>query len=272
MTKILLSLLVLSLASALAVAQDTPGGAVPQTSTASQSTSQSTSATPNDQSGSTMRGCLGGMSGNYTLTDDRTGTVYKLTGSIDNLGSKVGHEVEVSGQLASSASSTSSAATPDSSNANASASTTANISNAFQVSNVTDVADHCTNTGSAPSSAANMSTTPAATTADSTSAAPTTAQSSATATSTQPGTTTTSSTTTTTTTAAPSADQPSSPASSTTTAVDRNPAEVKAATTGKEKASEEKTSTGSLPATGSELPLLGLLGLASLAAGLYIRK
>jgi LPXTG-motif cell wall-anchored protein len=47
---------------------------------------------------------------------------------------------------------------------------------------------------------------------------------------------------------------------------------VKAATTGKEKAAEEKTSTGSLPATGSELPLLGLLGLVSLAAGLYIRK
>ena len=93
MTKILLSLLVLSLASALAVAQDTPGSAVPQTSTPSQSTSQSTSATPNDQSGSTMRGCLGGISGNYTLTDDRTGTVYNLTGSIDNLGSKVGQHV-----------------------------------------------------------------------------------------------------------------------------------------------------------------------------------
>src|SRR5580765_6235188 len=110
MKKILLSLSVLSLASALAVAQDTPGSPTPQTST----TSQSTSATPNDQSGSTMRGCLGGMSGNYTLTEDRTGTVYNLTGSIDNLGSKVGHEVELSGQLASSASSTSSAATPDS--------------------------------------------------------------------------------------------------------------------------------------------------------------
>src|SRR6266850_713914 len=122
MKKILLSLSVLSLASALAVAQDTPGSAVPQTSTPSQPTSQSTSATTNDQSGSTMRGCLGGMSGNYTLTDDRTGTVYNLTGSIDNLGSKVGHEVEVSGQLASSASGTSNSTAPDS-NASASAST-----------------------------------------------------------------------------------------------------------------------------------------------------
>src|SRR5438445_88534 len=110
MKKIFLSLLVMSLAAAFAVAQDTTGSAAPQASTPS----PSTSATPSDQSASTMRGCLGGMGGNYTLTDDRTGTVYHLTGSIDNLNDKVGHEVEVSGQLASSASSTSSASTPGS--------------------------------------------------------------------------------------------------------------------------------------------------------------
>jgi len=108
MKKILLLLSLMSLAAVLAVAQDTPGSSSPQSSTPS----PSTSATPSDQSGSTMRGCLGGMTGNYTLTDDRTGTVYNLTGNTDNLSSKVGHEVEVSGQLASSASSTSSASSP----------------------------------------------------------------------------------------------------------------------------------------------------------------
>jgi hypothetical protein len=99
-----------------------------------------------------MRGCLGGSTGNYTFTDSHTGTVYNLTGTTDDLGSKVGHEVEITGQLASSASTSDS--TKNNSGANATPGTDASSakgsSNMVQVSNVTDVADHCSTTGSAP--------------------------------------------------------------------------------------------------------------------------
>src|SRR5882757_7536988 len=148
------------LAAALAFAQDKPDGSNVQNSTPS----QSTTAAPNDQTGNTMRGCLGGSTGSYTFTDGHTGTVYNLTGSTDNLSSKVGHEVEITGQPANSASTsnstgndsntnsasdsnatsnnsnTNSASDSNASNANGSRSSTSNM---LQVSNVTDVADHC---------------------------------------------------------------------------------------------------------------------------------
>jgi hypothetical protein len=99
-----------------------------------------------------MRGCLGGSTGNYTFTDSHTGTVYNLTGTTDDLGSKVGHEVEITGQLASSASASDS--TKNNSGANstsgADASNAKGSSTMVQVTNVTDVADHCSTTGSAP--------------------------------------------------------------------------------------------------------------------------
>lgn len=136
------------LAAALAFAQDTPTGSNVQSSTPS----HSTTAAPNDQTGNTMRGCLGGSTGNYTFTDSNTGTVYNLTGSTDDLSSKVGHEVEITGQPASSAS------TSDSPNNNSGANSTSETdassakgsSTMLQVSNVTDVADHCSTAGSAP--------------------------------------------------------------------------------------------------------------------------
>jgi hypothetical protein len=146
------------LAAALAFAQDKPNDSNVQSSTPS----QSTTATPNDQTGNTMRGCLGGSTGSYTFTDGHTGTVYNLTGSTDNLSSKVGHEVEITGQPASSASTsnstsnnsnTNSTSDPNASNANGSSSSTSNM---LQVSNVTDVADHCSGTGTGPSAANNV--------------------------------------------------------------------------------------------------------------------
>ncbi len=151
------------LAAALAFAQDTPSGSNAQNSTPSQSTN-----TPSN--GQTMRGCLGGSTGSYTLTDSHTGTVYTLTGSTDNLSSKVGHEVEVTGQLAatvsSSASSTNNSGNNNSDTTNNSGTNSASgssssgsststtnssgsaVSNTIQVSNVTDVADHCSAGGS----------------------------------------------------------------------------------------------------------------------------
>ena len=151
------------LAAALAFAQDTPSGSNAQNSTPSQSTN-----TPSN--GQTMRGCLGGSTGSYTLTDSHTGTVYTLTGSTDNLSGKVGHEVEVTGQFAATVSSSTSStnnsgnnnsgttnnsdtnSASGSSSSGSSTSTTNSsgsaVSNTIQVSNVTDVADHCSAGGS----------------------------------------------------------------------------------------------------------------------------
>ncbi len=156
------------LAAALAFAQDTPSGSNAQNSTPSQSTN-----TPSN--GQTMRGCLGGSTGSYTLTDSHTGTVYTLTGSTDNLSGKVGHEVEVTGQFAAGqlAATVSSAASSTNNSGNNNSGTTNNsdtnsasgssssgsststtnssgsaVSNTIQVSNVTDVADHCSAGGS----------------------------------------------------------------------------------------------------------------------------
>jgi len=111
MKKILFLLPTTILATTLAIAQNTPNSSNTQSSTPAQSA-------PSDQTGNTMRGCLGGSTGNYTFTDSHTGTVYNLTGSTEDLGSKVGHEVEITGQLASSAS------TSDSTNNNSGTSST----------------------------------------------------------------------------------------------------------------------------------------------------
>jgi hypothetical protein len=47
------------------------------------------------------QGCLSGSSGNYMLTQDGTGTMYKFVGADDMLKKHVGHEVAVTGQTSS---------------------------------------------------------------------------------------------------------------------------------------------------------------------------
>jgi hypothetical protein len=63
----------------------------------------------------TVRGCLQGSDGNYTLTADN-GTVYQLTGNSRELKDHVGHQMEITGMAsasnAASPSSASGAAAP----------------------------------------------------------------------------------------------------------------------------------------------------------------
>lgn len=65
-----------------------------------------------------LRGCLSGSKGNYTLTDHK-GNQYKVTGDSHALWDEVGHEVDLSGMTKGS--------------------------NTFQESQVTDIASHCWN-------------------------------------------------------------------------------------------------------------------------------
>jgi hypothetical protein len=44
----------------------------------------------------TVRGCLQGTNGNYTVTDNK-GMTYQLTGDTSKLAEHVGHEVQITG-------------------------------------------------------------------------------------------------------------------------------------------------------------------------------
>jgi hypothetical protein len=93
----------------------------------------------------TVQGCLNGSEGNYTLTQDTTGTVFKLAGSTDKLKEHVGHEVAVTGQMSGDSGSATSPSS-GSSDSNASAGPT------FQVSDVKMVSKHCASGSDAPQS------------------------------------------------------------------------------------------------------------------------
>lgn len=91
----LISVFLILLGTTFALAQNTnSGNANPATPTESpESQTRSGAALNHDM---TVKGCLGGNDGNYTLTDAH-GTVYQLTGDTSKLSEHVGHEVKVTG-------------------------------------------------------------------------------------------------------------------------------------------------------------------------------
>src|SRR5215470_8723264 len=82
---------VMLLGGAMAVAQTSSTN-----STSSQSTTPSTSKSTSS-SQTTLRGCLTGSNGNFTLTD-QSGATFALSGNSEKLQSHVGEQVEVTGQ------------------------------------------------------------------------------------------------------------------------------------------------------------------------------
>jgi hypothetical protein len=131
--------------ASLAWAQD-------QTAQPSDQSPTSSTSTSNANAG-TIQGCLNGSDGNYTLTQDSTGTVFKLVGSADMLKQHVGHEVAVTGQMTgdsgSSASGRDQQTAPASGSADASA---AGGSSTLQVSDVKMISQQCGSGGNAPQS------------------------------------------------------------------------------------------------------------------------
>ena len=89
----------------------------------------------------TIRGCLSGSSGNYTLADKSSGNSYQLTGNVvAKLSDHVGHEIQVTGTAAQpSAASSSGAANPSA----AAPSGGAAGQQAFEVKSFKDVASTC---------------------------------------------------------------------------------------------------------------------------------
>lgn len=127
MAKVWMLAMVLVCSAAWLVAQDqtSPSSSTPSSSTSSQSSSsQGSMGSSGSSSGETsVEGCLQGSSGSYTLTDN-SGMTYQLSGDTSKLADHVGHEVKItgtvasgssaSGSSASSGSSTSSSSTPSS--------------------------------------------------------------------------------------------------------------------------------------------------------------
>jgi hypothetical protein len=133
MKKILLLLSIGIFCASLALAQDS--------STAGQAGTNTSSGT------NTVQGCLSGGDGNYLLTEDSTGTTYKLLGSEAQLKKHMGHEVAVTGQPSNDSGSQASAADQGQAQPSANSSGGATI----QVTNVKMVSKQCRGSaGNAP--------------------------------------------------------------------------------------------------------------------------
>lgn len=280
---------ILLLVAAVGLAQD------PSASPSTQSTPSST------QSGTqSIRGCLSGSEGNFTLASD-SGQTIKLSGDDALLKQHVGHMVDIKGLPEQNASDASAASTGSSQ------------PQTFAVNDVQMISESCTQTSGAASTEQNATTAgttaesaPSSTTPDQSAPAAGTTSTEPSATGTQPATTPDQTASAAAgTTAAPEANpqastepvpssdvaagQPATsseaagmqeqqaPAGTTATEQPAAPAtEAPAQEAAQAPVGEEKQGTGvaqnQLPQTASPLPLLGLLGLGSLVAGFVSRR
>jgi hypothetical protein len=197
-----------------------------------------------------VKGCLGGSDGNYTVAEEGTTQTFKITSSAVDLKPHVGHDVEVIGQKTNVATGSGSS------------------DNSVVVTGLNMISEHCASAiASAP--AATTSTPAAADTTPATTAStPAAIDTTSTATTSAPAAV---DTTPTATTSAPAA------VDTTPTATTRAPAMADRTST--ETASAPMTtsarapeSTEHLPDTATPLPLLGLLSLGLLATGLLTRR
>jgi hypothetical protein len=141
MRKMLLLLSLGLLGVSMALAQDT--------SSTSPATAPNASATDSSASAGPIQGCLSGSDGNYMLTQDGTGTTFKLMGDEIKLKKHIGHEVAVTGQA--TADGGSSAADPNQGQGDASASATTGAGTTIQVTEVKMVAKQCMGSGASQS-------------------------------------------------------------------------------------------------------------------------
>jgi hypothetical protein len=193
-----------------------------------------------------VKGCLAGTDGSYTVAEDGTTQIYKVTSSTVDLKPQVGHDVEVIGAKANVTSSGPS-------------------DNSVSVTAVNMISDHC----ATPTASASPATASTPASADTTPATPSPATTSAPV----------ADTTTVATASAPVAADPTPAATvSTPVVADPPPAAASAAVaavpaptpTASEPAQATKVADNvdQLPNTATSLPLLALLGLGALGLGL----
>ena len=95
-----------------------------------------------------IKGCLGGSDGNYTIAEDNTGQIFRITTSSVDLKPQLGHDVRLAGHKANGAVSSGTA------------------DNSFAVTELKMISEQCAAVGSTPAAAAPSATvsTPDATT------------------------------------------------------------------------------------------------------------
>jgi hypothetical protein len=195
--------------------------------------------TPAPNSGpaqASVKGCLGGSDGSYTVAQDGTAQTFKITSSTVDLKPHLGHDVELIGQTANVAPSS------------------APADNSVTVTGVNMISDHCAMpTASAPAAA---DPTPTATASTPAVADPTPVAAASTPAVAD---------------SAPiaAASTPVVADSAPTPAATAPPQTTEPSLTASARAPE---STEPLPATASLLPLFGLAGLSLLGMGFLIRK
>ena len=197
-----------------------------------------------------IKGCLGGSDGNYTVAEDGTAQTFRITSSVVDLKPHLGHDVEAIGQTTNMA--------PSSGPAD----------NTMIVTGVNMISDHCAvATASAPAVA-----DPTPTAADAaptvTASAPTLADPTPTAVANTPA---VADPTPTATVNTPAAADPTPTASASTQAV-ADPAPAPAASAPMTASAAAPESTEHLPDTASSLSLFGLAGLGLLSVGLLIGR
>jgi len=136
MRKMLMLLSLGLLGASMALAQDAP--------TADQQATPGANSSNSSASTGTVQGCLSGSEGNYMLTQDGTGTTFKLMGDETQLKKHVGHEVSVTGQSSGDAASTT---TSNQGQGDTSAGSAADTRTTIQVTNVKMVSKQCMGTG-----------------------------------------------------------------------------------------------------------------------------
>lgn len=263
----------LLLASGLVLAQDNtsaPPADQPQAQPQSSQTTQTDVGQPTDTDQPVFKGCISGSNDNFTLVDQASGTTYRLHSDKD-INEHVGKMVELRGTIKQEgADRPSDVSTP-----------------AMKEIDVADIKDtgNCDNSGASaalPQGDQSASAAPA----DSAAQPPASESASASATASDQGATASAGT-------QPAASEPATSASSEQAAPASEPAAPAASasadqqaatstdasaqhadhdTMAQDNAAAGDQSAQNLPQTASPLPLLGLLGLGSFAAGLFGRR
>ena len=192
-----------------------------------------------------IKGCIGGSDGNYTIAEDGTTQTFTMTSSTVDLKAHVGHDVEVIGQKAN-------------------ADTSSGSSDSVVVTGVNMISEHCATVSAATASTPAVADPAPVATADSptvTDSTPATTASTSAAADPTPAATT----------AAPAVTD-STPTATASTPAAADPTPTATASAPMMASARAPENTERLPDTATSLPLLGLLGLCLLATGLLSRK
>jgi LPXTG-motif cell wall-anchored protein len=191
-----------------------------------------------------IKGCLSGSDGNYTVAEDGTTQTYKIASSAVDLKPHVGHDIEVTGQKTTATSSGPS-------------------DNSIAVTGVNMISDHCATPTASTTTVVDTTNAAAASTPTVVATTTTTTTTASTPVVADPAPVATAST--------PVAADPA-PVATASTPVAADPTPTQTASAPMTETAGAPDNTEQLPNTATSLPLLGLLGLGLVGLGLLSRR